>query len=156
MWCGPEGRFPICSIAELYSAEHRIGPTRCRFPTPGRVQRCGLAQRDVAATKSSSSSFSPRLPHVRLRERGGRRGRVGPLFAPRLADAPTRQTLAGIRWLGRATAGRAAGFAADDRAGQCLHQRRFGSDSPMAAAERRMVGRREVCDFAFVFFVSFC
>ena len=50
---GSQRRFSICRIAELYSAELRIGPTRRRPATSGRVQLCDTAQRGEAATEGA-------------------------------------------------------------------------------------------------------
>jgi hypothetical protein len=41
-------RFSICRIAELYSAERRIGPTHLRSPTSGRVELCDTAEYNSA------------------------------------------------------------------------------------------------------------
>ena len=41
-------RFSICRIAELHSAERRIGPTLWSFPSPGRVQLCDTAEYNSA------------------------------------------------------------------------------------------------------------
>ena len=45
-------RFSICRIADLQSAERRIGTRHRSSPTPRRVQLCDTAQRGPAATKS--------------------------------------------------------------------------------------------------------
>src|SRR5205814_5197764 len=61
-------------------------------------------------------------PRVCRRELFLRGGRVSPLLPRQMAGAPTGGALAANRWRGRAFAGRAAGFAGDDRVGQYVCQ----------------------------------